>query len=284
MASYTSHFNLKKPAGSDNYDIADQNGNMDKIDSTLTAQGESMAYMSLNNNHEAILKGQFVYIYRHGSLQEGLYRAKSNIAANGTLSSSNVEHILFGGFNQVAYDMSTLSDQIGTYNIGSCESLSSLESNLITIGDSLSNSQVKNIMFSTSTAFGIFEYTNYIGKISKITSSRYIVEVQEAASKGKTITGNYRSSAWTWECVSDQIANKFVIESKTVSLSSGVGDISKSGYIPIAAYVNNATGDWATQIMADTGETYKVRVYYKVDVTQAHAASSLTMKVVYIKT
>jgi hypothetical protein len=117
MASYTSHFDLKKPAGSDNYDIADQNGNMDKIDSTLTAQGESMAYMSLNNNHEAILKGQFVYIYRHGSLQEGLYRAKSNIAANGTLSSSNVEHILFGGFNQVAYDISTLSDQIA--NIGS---------------------------------------------------------------------------------------------------------------------------------------------------------------------
>jgi hypothetical protein len=35
MASYTPNFNLKKPADSDSYDIADHNGNMDKIDTAL---------------------------------------------------------------------------------------------------------------------------------------------------------------------------------------------------------------------------------------------------------
>lgn len=35
MASYTPNYNLKKPADSDYYDIADDNGNMDKIDTAL---------------------------------------------------------------------------------------------------------------------------------------------------------------------------------------------------------------------------------------------------------
>lgn len=35
MASYTPNYNLKKPADADSYDIADHNGNMDKIDTAL---------------------------------------------------------------------------------------------------------------------------------------------------------------------------------------------------------------------------------------------------------
>lgn len=35
MATYTSKFNLKKPAGSENMNIADINGNMDTIDEQL---------------------------------------------------------------------------------------------------------------------------------------------------------------------------------------------------------------------------------------------------------
>ena len=35
MASYTTKFNLKKPAGSENMNIADINGNMDTIDTQL---------------------------------------------------------------------------------------------------------------------------------------------------------------------------------------------------------------------------------------------------------
>ena len=35
MASYTSNYNLKKPAGTENININDINGNMDIIDAAL---------------------------------------------------------------------------------------------------------------------------------------------------------------------------------------------------------------------------------------------------------
>lgn len=35
MAEYTQNYKLKKPLPNEFYDVADQNGNMDKIDSTL---------------------------------------------------------------------------------------------------------------------------------------------------------------------------------------------------------------------------------------------------------
>jgi hypothetical protein len=38
MSNYTTNYNLKKPLGTDNYNIEDQNGNMDIIDSTLKTQ------------------------------------------------------------------------------------------------------------------------------------------------------------------------------------------------------------------------------------------------------
>lgn len=44
MASYTPNLNLIKPADADSYDVANDNGNMDKIDA---------AYASLNSNLES---------------------------------------------------------------------------------------------------------------------------------------------------------------------------------------------------------------------------------------
>jgi len=49
-----------------------------------------IAIVSTGNTHIAITSGQYVYIQDHGTLAEGLYKATSNISANGTLSSSNV--------------------------------------------------------------------------------------------------------------------------------------------------------------------------------------------------
>ena len=43
MASYTPNYNLKKPADSDSYDIADHNGNMDKIDTALNTLNSNIA-------------------------------------------------------------------------------------------------------------------------------------------------------------------------------------------------------------------------------------------------
>jgi len=43
MATYTTYYNLKKPADADTYDIADANGNMDLIDTALHSQNEAIA-------------------------------------------------------------------------------------------------------------------------------------------------------------------------------------------------------------------------------------------------
>jgi hypothetical protein len=67
----------------------------------------------VGNTHAAISSGQYVYVRQHGSLSEGLYKATTNIAANGTLSGSNLTAVSGGGLNSV---YSTLSDQIGTLN------------------------------------------------------------------------------------------------------------------------------------------------------------------------
>lgn len=49
-----------------------------------------MAIIATGNTHAAITKGQYVYIQDHATLAEGMYEATANIAANGTLSTSNV--------------------------------------------------------------------------------------------------------------------------------------------------------------------------------------------------
>ena len=57
MASYTPNYNLKKPADSDSYDIADENGNMDIIDAALNTLNSKLfkklsATTDLNNISE----------------------------------------------------------------------------------------------------------------------------------------------------------------------------------------------------------------------------------------
>jgi hypothetical protein len=61
------------------------------------------------NTHGAITSGQYVYVRAHDTLQEGLYTANSNIAANATLSSSNLTANSSGGLN-------SLNEQIGNVN------------------------------------------------------------------------------------------------------------------------------------------------------------------------
>lgn len=43
MASYTPNYNLKKPAGGEYYDVADQNGNMDLIDTALKSHDTTLS-------------------------------------------------------------------------------------------------------------------------------------------------------------------------------------------------------------------------------------------------
>jgi hypothetical protein len=135
MATNTTNFGLKKPAYSDTADIADINGNMDKVDVSLNGLADAIAIVANNNTHAAITAGQFVYVHGHGSLAEGLYTAKSNIAANAALSTSNLQADGSGGLNALNskiedfYPSETFSGDLNNlatgqwYCDGSCSNL-----------------------------------------------------------------------------------------------------------------------------------------------------------------
>jgi len=54
---------------------------------------------AMNNTHASIEKGNFAFVYNHDTLTTGLYTAKSNIAANAALSTSNLTAVSGGGLN-----------------------------------------------------------------------------------------------------------------------------------------------------------------------------------------
>lgn len=101
MATYTSHYNLKKPATSDKIRIADFNGNADTIDATmyenatLGAQLKSDIGIVENTNTAThnISAGQ--YVIWKGSL----YTASSAISSGATLSDANLTAVPGGGLN-----------------------------------------------------------------------------------------------------------------------------------------------------------------------------------------
>lgn len=123
----TTNLNMTKLAGTEKQKTFPStfNGNMDAIDGafgagfgvsgkpTVNAEinslADGLAIISNNNTHAAITAGQFVYVRGHGSLSDGLYVATSNIAANGTLSGSNLTADSSGGLNTV---YSTLNSNI----------------------------------------------------------------------------------------------------------------------------------------------------------------------------
>ena len=112
----TSNLDLVKPAGTDHALISVINSNMDKVDAyagkvntSLAGVEDGLAIVATGNTHAAITAGQFVYVKEHNTLPEGLYTASSNIAANATLSTTNLTADSKGGLN-------ALSEQIGTLN------------------------------------------------------------------------------------------------------------------------------------------------------------------------
>lgn len=71
-----------------------------------------MAILANNNTHAAIASGQYVYVRGHGSLSEGLYMATASIAANGTLSTSNLTAVSGGGLNALNSDIAVMPKRI----------------------------------------------------------------------------------------------------------------------------------------------------------------------------
>ena len=120
MATTTQNLALIKPAGTDKIRIAQINSNMDTIDAKMGAVGNTplqtqatnaassisslqsgLAIVCNGNTHAAIASGQYAYVRNHSSLTEGLYQATTAIAANATLSTSNLTTVSGGGLNAI---------------------------------------------------------------------------------------------------------------------------------------------------------------------------------------
>lgn len=107
MASTTSNIGLTKPAGTDKALVSVINSNSDIIDSAAGGLMDAIAIVANGNTHAAISAGQYVYVHNHGTLAEGLYTANSAIAANATLSTSNLTADASGGLNALNSNVNT---------------------------------------------------------------------------------------------------------------------------------------------------------------------------------
>jgi len=121
----TSNLDLVKPAGTDHALISVINSNMDKVDAyagkvntSLAGVEDGLAIVATGNTHAAITAGQFVYVKEHNTLPEGLYTASSNIAANATLSTTNLTADSKGGLNALSDQIVTLNSNISALDSG----------------------------------------------------------------------------------------------------------------------------------------------------------------------
>lgn len=74
MSTNTSHYNLTKPAGSENYDVSVQNGNMDKIDAAMWKLLQIRRTLTANDNLDSITE--------NGTAMTGIYYIAANTPSN----------------------------------------------------------------------------------------------------------------------------------------------------------------------------------------------------------
>lgn len=120
MANYTTNYNLKKPLGSELYNVAVQNENMDLIDAAMKANAdaiakdeEGIAYRLGNTNTTGATLAVGTYVYVTGNtngVSNGMYKVTTAIAANGSLTTSNLGSVPGGVANSLNSKLTNLSD------------------------------------------------------------------------------------------------------------------------------------------------------------------------------
>lgn len=83
----------------------------------MTTIPNALAIVADGDTHIAVSTGQYVYVYNHTSLAEGLYTATAAIAENGALSSSNLTAVSGGGLNALNNSFSGIPITSGTVTV-----------------------------------------------------------------------------------------------------------------------------------------------------------------------
>ena len=147
----TTNLSLGKLAGTENLKNFPtvQSDNMDKIDQAVgagfgstrnvggvtDALADAIAILANGNTHAAITSGQYVYVKNHASLTEGLYVATTNIAANATLSGSNLSADSSGGLNAALAGAKSYTDGL----IGTVPSGNTVEGQITSLSNQIAN-------------------------------------------------------------------------------------------------------------------------------------------------
>lgn len=118
MNMITTDTGAKKWENSDNWRQIYQahNDSVDAEDAAIAALQDGLAIVANGNTHAAIAAGQFVFVKNHDTLATGLYTANSAIAANATLTSSNLTADPSGGLNVLNSNLSSIKAETSVYS------------------------------------------------------------------------------------------------------------------------------------------------------------------------
>lgn len=141
-----------------------------------------------------ISQGQYV-IWKNN-----LYVASAAIATGNTLSSSNLTEVS----NGLGGEVKSLSDQIGTVDIGTVSSLTALETGLKNVLATMKAGQIKTFLLATDTSFTLLPntggYSGFIQARAGNPPTSCIVQLYNQLQVWKT--GYNNNGTFTWKTMS----------------------------------------------------------------------------------
>lgn len=278
MATYTTHYNLKKPATSDKIRIADFNGNADIIDGQMYDNASLGAQLKadigiVENTDTAthnISAGQ--YVIWKGSL----YTASSAISSGATLSSANLTAVSGGGLNALNGKIATTIISSQTSIVALAGTVESGETRKFYVDNA---SSTLTDYPASMTSYGAVRYCQItIERISSVKAVRITAVTQGGASA--SIAGEVIGSSVYWEASPAVINSNFTVSSLsqlvdgTVPISgdtnwhtaSGTFNVNYKKYFirigPNGTVYNSVILDKQELDRLSSGNTFRISTYW----------------------
>ena len=177
------------------------------LSDSLANTQDAIAIGANGDSHAAIASGQAVFVRGHSSLANGLYWAKTAIAQNAALSTSNLTADSVGGFNALKADVDTLQSKSNPVVITSSTSLASLTTSSTSGGKGIAIFTCVGDL-ATDMPTGINAYgTGYV-----VDGANYKLAYYENANNEVYVGRKaYSGNSWTWE--------QLALNSKIIPLS-----------------------------------------------------------------
>ena len=221
-----------------------------------------------NRADDPVPAGDYVYLRNSlvAGLSDGIYTAATGIPAGAIVTPAE-------------FQQSTELHDAGALNVLK-NTLNQLETETETVENGLAIIVDGNICASGASQ-GQYVYL----KDSTITGyTDGLYTAAQAIPANTAIDGTYLTAVTDGGL--NHLKQNTIKETKVISLTSGVGDVSKSGYTPVACYIDGGgSADWVTQLFCYNlaNNEYRARVCLATNPSQAHGASTLTMIIFYIK-